>query len=91
MKAAGRIIRSLLAEECEEKRGLESLNRRELEILKQAAKGKSNKVISEELVIGERTVQTHMANIFKKLGVGSRTEAVLHALRKGWIILDELP
>jgi hypothetical protein len=44
-----------------------------------------------KLVIGERTVQTHFRNILRKLGVSSRTEAVLHGLREGWITLDDLP
>ena len=51
----------------------------------------SNKGIARDLVISERTVQTHLANIFRKLRVGSRTEAVLHAFKEGWITLDDLP
>ena len=67
------------------------LHRRELEVLKLVARGLSNKEIAANLVIGERTVQTHIRNILRKLGVSSRTEAVLHALREGWITLDDLP
>ncbi len=67
------------------------LHQRELEVLKLAAKGKSNKEIADKLVISVRTVQTHLVNIFHKLNVGSRTEAVLHALREGWITLEDLP
>lgn len=67
------------------------LNRRELEVLKLAAKGMSNKEIAQELTISTRTVQSHLVNVFTKINVNSRTEAVLHALREGWIALDDLP
>ena len=50
-----------------------------------------NKEIAIELSISDRTVQFHLVNIFGKLGVGSRTEAVVHALKKGWLTLDDLP
>jgi DNA-binding NarL/FixJ family response regulator len=67
------------------------LHQRELEVLKLAAKGMSNKEIAQQLTISVRTVQTHFVNIFAKLNVNSRTEAVLHALREGWLSLDDLP
>ena len=67
------------------------LNPRELEVLRLGAKGMSNRDIATQLVIGERTVQTHFRNILQKLKVSSRTEAVLHALREGWITLEDLP
>ena len=69
---------------------LESLSQRELEVLKLAAKGLSNKDIAEKLYLSARTVQTHLANIFGKLQVGSRTEAVLHGLKEGWFSLEEI-
>jgi NarL family two-component system response regulator LiaR len=65
------------------------LHRREVQILRLAAKGMTNRQISDKLGISSRTVQTHMVHIFRKLQVTSRTEAVLHALRKGWLMLDE--
>jgi NarL family two-component system response regulator LiaR len=68
---------------------LDELTEREVEVLKLAAKGMSNREIARDLVISVRTVQTHLTNIFNKMGVGSRTEAVVHALRKGWITLEE--
>lgn len=67
------------------------LHQRELQVLKLAAKGMINKEIAQELTISVRTVQTHLVNIFAKLNVNSRTEAVLHALREGWFTLDDLP
>jgi DNA-binding NarL/FixJ family response regulator len=65
------------------------LTQREVDVLKLAAKCMSNREIAEELVISVRTVQTHLNNVFNKIGVGSRTEAVIHALRKGWITLQD--
>ena len=67
------------------------LRDRELEVLRLAAKGMTNKEIAEELIISERTVQTHFANVFSKLNVGSRTEALLRALKEGWLSLEDVP
>ncbi|MBI4301745.1 MAG: response regulator transcription factor [Chloroflexi bacterium] len=69
----------------------EILHRREVEILRLGARGLTNKEIAQKLVISQRTVQTHFVNIFKKLKVGSRTEAVLLALKEGWLNPDDLP
>lgn len=66
------------------------LGRRELQVLKLAAKGMSNKQIAIELHISDQTVGTHFVNIFRKLEVKSRMEAVLYALRKGWIPVFKL-
>lgn len=68
---------------------LEQLTEREIEVLRLAAKGMSNRDISRELSISVRTVQTHLSNVFNKLGVGSRTEAVVLGLRKGLFSLEE--
>jgi RNA polymerase sigma factor (sigma-70 family) len=68
---------------------LDQLTERELEVLKLAAKGMSNREIAQGLGISVRTVQTHLNNVFSKIGVGSRTEAVIYALRKGWITLED--
>jgi NarL family two-component system response regulator LiaR len=72
-----------------EKDAMEQLTEREMEVLKLAAKGMTNQEIAHELVISVRTVQVHLSNVFSKMGVGSRTEAVLHALREGWITLED--
>ena len=63
----------------------DGLTERELSILKLVGKGLSNKQIGKELYISDRTVQAHLSNIFSKLGVSSRTEAVMYAVRKNWI------
>lgn len=65
----------------------EQLTERELEILQLMAKGAANKEISAQLSISESTVKTHISNIFQKLGVNDRTEAVTEALRRGIIRL----
>jgi two-component system, NarL family, response regulator LiaR len=72
-----------------EETGVEALTERELEVLRLAAKGMSNREIAQALVLSVRTVQVHLTNIFGKLEVGSRTEAVMCGLRKGWIKLED--
>lgn len=68
---------------------VEALTDREIEVLRLVAKGLINKAVGRELSISDRTVQGHLANIFGKLGVGTRTEAVLMAVQQGWIVLEE--
>jgi len=63
----------------------DGLTERELDILRLVGKGLSNKQIGKQLYISDRTVQAHLSNIFSKLNVSSRTEAVMYAVRKGWI------
>jgi NarL family two-component system response regulator LiaR len=66
----------------------EPLTERETEVLQQLTQGKSNKEIAATLVIAEKTVRTHVSSILAKLGVVSRTQAVLHAVRSGLVSLD---
>ncbi len=68
----------------------EQLSEREMEVLRLAARGLSNKDIAKELVLSVRTVQAHLGNIFNKMGVGSRTEAVIYGLKEGWLTLDDV-
>ncbi len=68
----------------------ESLTQREMEVLVLAAKGLPNKAIAGSLTLSPRTVQIHLAHIFEKLGVASRTEAVVTGLRRGWFPLNDL-
>jgi DNA-binding NarL/FixJ family response regulator len=65
------------------------LSDREIEVLRLAAKGMSNRAIAHELSLSDRTIQAHLSTIFAKMEVGSRTEAVVHALREGWLSFDE--
>ncbi len=66
------------------------LTEREVEVLRLAARGLSNKQIGARLGLSARTVQVHLGRIFRKLRVASRTEAVIHGLRRGWIRLEDL-
>ena len=66
----------------------EALTEREVDVLRLAAKGLTNKAIGHTLGISNRTVQGHLANIYGKLGVNSRTEAVTQALKQGWIVVE---
>lgn len=62
---------------------LETLTDRELDVLRWIALGKSNKEISQALTISEQTVKTHVSHVLEKLGVPSRTQAALYAIRVG--------
>ena len=74
-----------------EEESLDVLSQREMEVLKLAARGLSNQDIAEELCLSMRTVQGHLGHIFNKLQVSSRTEAVIRALKEGWVTLDDVP
>ena len=69
--------------------GSDTLTERELDVLRRAARGLTNKQIGADLAISDRTVQNHLANIYAKLGVASRTEAVTAALQRQLIKLNE--
>jgi len=69
----------------------ETLSQREMEVLHLATQGLSNQDIADKLSLSLRTVQAHLGHIFNKLGVSSRTEAVVRALKEGWITLDDIP
>ncbi len=68
----------------------ESLSKRELEVLRFAAEGLANKEIAVSLGLSPRTVQSHMRHILTKLSVASRVEAVVLAIRSGWIRPEDL-
>jgi two-component system, NarL family, response regulator LiaR len=87
--AANNIIRHMIRDKDGHKRNTE-LHSREIEVIKLTAKGMRNKEIAKELSISERTVQAHLGKIFTKLDVDSRTEAVLQALKQGWLDICEL-
>lgn len=66
------------------------LSDREMEMLKLLATGMSNKEIAEKLCLSLRTVKAHMSNIFTKMNVASRSEALVEALRRGLLTLEDI-
>ncbi|UCH86711.1 MAG: response regulator transcription factor [Dehalococcoidia bacterium] len=72
-----------------EDQAVHPLTERELEVLRLASQGMTNSEIAKRLCLSVRTIQCHLGNIFSKLAVGSRTEAVLYALRRGWFSLQD--
>ncbi len=67
----------------------EALTEREMEVLRLLCQGYSDKEIAQRLYISVRTVGVHLYHIYEKLGVHSRTEAALYAVRKGWVSLEQ--
>lgn len=89
-KATDQIVRSSSSTRGERPVKLYNLFDREIEILKLAARGMGNKEIAHELNISHHTVGSHFVNIFRKLGVESRTEAVLCALKAGVLSMNDV-
>src|SRR5690606_2123804 len=61
------------------------LTRREAEVLRLMAEGKSNKAIGEYLFISEKTVKNHVSSILQKMEVDDRTQAVINSIKNGWV------
>ena len=87
---ARKVLNHFAASKPEKQMPSEMLSERELEILKLATRGLSNQEIANELCLSLRTVQGHLSHIFDKLQVSSRTEAVVRALKEGWVTLDDV-
>jgi NarL family two-component system response regulator LiaR len=68
----------------------QELTDRELDVLRRLAHGETNRQIGAALCISEETVKTHVGNILSKLHLAHRTQAVLHALKRGLVSLDDL-
>jgi two-component system, NarL family, response regulator LiaR len=84
-EAAARLMREMRAPEKPE-----ALTARETEVLGLLARGQANKQIARELFVEEKTVKAHVSGILRKLGVSSRTQAALYAVRTGLVSVDEL-
>ena len=84
-EAAARLVQKVRAPERPRE-----LTVRETEVLGLVARGRTNEQISGELFVTEQTVKAHVSSILKKLGLKSRTQAALHAVRSSLVSLDEL-
>ncbi|MGJ7913616.1 response regulator [Neobacillus sp. LXY-1] len=80
-KATSHLLASLSNKRNPEKNLIEELTKRELDVLKEIASGKSNKEIAASLFITEKTVKTHVSNLLAKLELADRTQAALYAVR----------
>lgn len=80
-KATSHLLANLSNKVRKEKDLIEELTKRELDVLKEIAKGKSNKEIATSLFITEKTVKTHVSNLLAKLELADRTQAALYAVR----------
>ena len=86
---AEKMMRRLSARSDTLQHSTQALSEREFDVLRMAARGLPNKEIATRMNLSIRTVHSHLANIFMKMQVGSRTEAVLQALRQGMISLQD--
>lgn len=71
--------------EIEYRKPLHLLTKRECQVLQLLSEGQSNRKIAETLVISEKTVKNHVSNILQKMDVNDRTQAVVTAIRNGWV------
>ena len=78
-------LNSKMIEKNEDEIKIESLTKRELQVLKELAIGKFNRDIAKEMEISERTVKNHISSIFKKLDVTDRTQAAVFAIKNDLI------
>ena len=69
----------------------ETLTRREGEVLRLLGQGLTNRQIAEKLVLGEETIKSHVGNILAKLHLSHRAQAMLYAVKRGMVSLDEEP
>ncbi|NEU30266.1 response regulator transcription factor [bacterium LRH843] len=73
--------------EVEYRKPLHILTRRECEVLQLMTDGQSNRTIGETLFISEKTVKNHVSNILQKMSVNDRTQAVVEAIKKGYVVV----
>ena len=86
---AKKVLKKFRAEPAKEKES-DLLSERESTVLKLAARGMSNNAMAQQLHLSVSTIESHLRAIFNKLGVGSRTEAVIEAMKRGWLALKDI-
>lgn len=84
------IARAILGELTQDGKQNPRLTQRELEVLHQLARGRTNQEIAQTLVVSDETVKRHVGNILTKLQLDHRTQAVIYALKSGLISLDDI-
>ena len=84
-----RVAQRLMQEVSGTRVSAETLTSRELDVLKQIAKGHDNKTIASNLFVSEKTVKTHVSNILSKLHLDDRTQVAIYALKQGIVPLDD--
>ncbi|AYA76981.1 DNA-binding response regulator [Bacillus sp. Y1] len=80
-KATSHLLAKLSTDRNQSRHSIYELTKREMDVLKEIAKGKSNKEIATSLYITEKTVKTHVSNLLSKLGLADRTQAALYAVK----------
>jgi NarL family two-component system response regulator LiaR len=85
----GALLQELTREQARQ-RADAALTEREQEVLRELARGRTNHEIAEALVVSDETVKTHVGNILSKLQLAHRTQAIIYALKRGLISLDEI-
>lgn len=84
-----RVARRLMDEVAGKRVSAENLTSRELEVLKEIARGHDNKTIAANLFLSEKTIKTHVSNLLGKLQLSDRTQAAIYALKSGIVPLDD--
>ncbi len=81
-------VAGLLSKHSAERNHYDGLTQRELQMVAMIARGRVAKEIAHELHISEKTVRNHISNIYRKLGIFDRSQAVLYAIKKGLVVAD---
>lgn len=87
-KIIAKLLKRAMVAPVEEHKTSEILSERESEVLRLVALGMSNKEIAEKLFLSERTIKAHLTNVFNKLNVASRSEAIVKGLQWGLVTLE---
>ena len=87
-KIIAKLLKRAMTAPVKERKASDLLSERELEVLRLVALGMSNKEIAEKLFLSQRTVKAHLTNIFNKLNVASRSEAIVKGLQWGLVTIE---